>query len=228
MGRRRDFRRQSSRTASAAAACSYPPWSLFSLLSVFSGMATGLVGLLLIRALMGVAEGAVAPTGVAVAVEASHPKRRGMNNGIFQCSISLWAWPSRPSWRPSCSRSPTGATCFMIVGVPGLIVAVVMWFIVREPAPAPVAQLRRPRLHARSFWSMFKHRNMPLAMVSLLCAMTGVFVLSAMMPSYLVDYLKLQSTHMGFVASAIGVGRLSRPVRRADDFGFHRPADWRR
>jgi len=39
-----------------------------------------------------------------------------------------------------------------------------------------------------------------------LCAMTGVFVLSAVMPNYLVDYLKLTGPQMGFVTSAIGFG----------------------
>ena len=53
-----------------------PAVVLFSLLSVFSGMATGLISLLFMRAIMGVAEGAVAPTGVAAAVEASHPARQ--------------------------------------------------------------------------------------------------------------------------------------------------------
>jgi MFS family permease len=53
---------------------------------------------------------------------------------------------------------------------------------------------------------IFKHRNVPLSMVSLLCAMTGVFVLSAVMPNYLVDYLKLTGPQMGFVTSAIGFG----------------------
>ena len=67
-----------------------PAVVIFSLLSVFSGMAGALMSLVLIRALMGVSEGAVASTGVAVTVEASHPKRRGMNNGFFQCSISFF------------------------------------------------------------------------------------------------------------------------------------------
>src|SRR5215831_12753145 len=44
-----------------------PAVVMFSLLSVLSGMATGLLSLLVIRAVMGVSEGAVAPTGVAVA-----------------------------------------------------------------------------------------------------------------------------------------------------------------
>ena len=36
--------------------------------------------------------------------------------------------------------------------------------------------------------------------------MTGVFVLSAMLPNYLVDYLHLTAGQMGFVTSAIGFG----------------------
>src|SRR5690242_11874135 len=43
-----------------------PSVVLFSLFSVFSGMAGGFVALLLIRGLMGISEGAVASTGVAV------------------------------------------------------------------------------------------------------------------------------------------------------------------
>jgi predicted MFS family arabinose efflux permease len=180
-----------------------PAVVLFSLLSVFSGIATGLVSLLLIRALMGVAEGAVAPTGVAVAVECSHPKRRGMNNGIFQCSISLCGLAIAPIVATQLLEVTTWRNVFFIVGVPGLIVAAFMWFIVRDPAKTAAASAAAPRA---SFWSMFRHRNVPLSMVALLCAMTGVFVLSAMMPSYLQNYLKLPNTHMGFVAAAIGLG----------------------
>ena len=88
-----------------------PAVVMFSLMSVFSGMVGGLVGLLLVRAIMGLAEGPVASIGVAVAVEASHPKRRGMNNGIFQCMISLMGTPSARSSPRSCCWSPTGARC---------------------------------------------------------------------------------------------------------------------
>src|SRR5690606_36749983 len=61
-----------------------PAVIIFSLMSALSGVAGGLVGLLFIRMIMGAAEGPVASTGVAVAVEASHPKRRGLNNGRAQ------------------------------------------------------------------------------------------------------------------------------------------------
>ncbi len=49
-------------------------------------------------------------------------------------------------------------------------------------------------------------RNVVLAMLALLCGMTGVFVLGAMMPNYLLDYLHLTAQKMGFVMSAIGFG----------------------
>ena len=181
-----------------------PAVVLFSLLSALSGVATGLLSLLIIRAVMGLAEGPVASTGVAVAVEASHPKRRGLNNGVFQCMISLFGLALGPLIATQLLAVTSWRNVFMIVGIPGLIVAVAMWFIVREPAkvittggtPAP-----RP-----SFGDLFAHRNVPLAMVTLMCAMTGIFVQAAMMPNYLTDYLKLSTADMGYVTSAIGFG----------------------
>lgn len=176
----------------------------FSLLSALSGMATGLLSLLIIRAVMGIAEGPVASTGVAVAVEASHPKRRGLNNGVFQCMISLFGLALGPLIATQLLQVTGWRNVFMIVGIPGLIVAAVMFFIVREPAAlktAGGAPVRRP-----SFGELFAHRNVPLAMLTLMCAMTGIFVQAAMMPNYLQDYLKLSTADMGFVTSAIGFG----------------------
>jgi len=176
----------------------------FSLLSALSGMATGLLSLLIIRAVMGIAEGPVASTGVAVAVEASHPKRRGLNNGVFQCMISLFGLALGPLIATQLLQVTGWRNVFMIVGIPGLIVAVGMYFIVREPATLKTAGgTPAPRA---SIGELFAHRNVPLAMVTLMCAMTGIFVQAAMMPNYLTDYLKLSTADMGFVTSAIGFG----------------------
>jgi predicted MFS family arabinose efflux permease len=182
-----------------------PAVVLFSVLSVLSGFATGLASLLVIRAVMGLAEGPVASTGVAVAVEASHPRRRGMNNGFFQCTIALFGIGLAPILATQLLKVTSWRAVFWIVGTPGLIVAIIMAFIIREPSSIarsdPGAAPQRAPLG-----SMFKHRNVPLSMVGLLCAMTGVFVLSAVMPNYLIDYLKLTQPQMGFVTSAIGFG----------------------
>ena len=83
---------------------------------------------------MGVAEGPVASTGVAVAVEASKPARRGMNNGIFQCMISLFGLALGPIIATRLLNSYSWHSVFMLVGIPGLIMAILMWIVVREPS----------------------------------------------------------------------------------------------
>ncbi len=180
-----------------------PAVIVFSLMSAFSGMVGGLVSLLLIRAIMGLAEGPVASTGVAVAVEASHPKRRGMNNGIFQCMISLFGNAIGPILATQMLLVVDWRTVFMLVGIPGLIMAAAMFWIVREPVQHVVGGAPAPRA---SFTDLFKHRNVPLAMLTLMCAMGGIFVMGAMMPNYLTDYLGLSIQEMGMVTSAIGFG----------------------
>jgi len=181
-----------------------PSVIIFSLMSAFSGMAGGLVALLVVRAIMGVAEGPVASTGVAVAVEASHPKRRGMNNGIFQCMISFFGMGVGPLIATQLLEITDWRNVFLIAGIPGLLIATAMWFIVREPpVQKTVTGERAPR---PSIPDLFKNRNVPVAMLTLMCAMGGIFVLGAMMPNYLTDFLGLSMTEMGFVASAIGFG----------------------
>jgi predicted MFS family arabinose efflux permease len=95
---------------------------------------------------------------------------------------------------------------FMLVGIPGLIMAAVMFFLVREPASSPAGANPEAAVARPGFADLFRHRNVPLAMLTLMCAMGGVFVMGAMMPSYLIDYLKLTPLQMGGVASAIGFG----------------------
>jgi len=180
-----------------------PAVIVFSLMSALSGMAAGLVSLLVIRAVMGLAEGPVASTGVAVAVEASHPRRRGMNNGIFQCMISLMGNAIGPIIATQLLLVTSWRTVFMLVGIPGLIMAAVMFVLVREPAHDTPDGNRVARPGIRD---LFSHRNVPLAMLTLMCAMGGIFVMGAMMPNYLTDYLHLTVQQMGFVTSAIGFG----------------------
>jgi MFS family permease len=187
---------------------------LFSLLSWLSGVAAGLVSLLVIRSVMGLAEGAVASTGVAVCTEASYPPRRGINQGIFQCVFALLGSALAPIIATQMLTFTSWRNVFLIAGVPGLIVAILVAITIREPVTIGKAKadgVQRARLK-----DSFKHRNVPLGMIGLPCAMAGVFVMGAMMPTYLVDYLKLSNTQMGFVSSAIGfggfVGQFSLPA----------------
>ncbi|WP_250520099.1 MULTISPECIES: MFS transporter [unclassified Caballeronia] len=174
----------------------------FSLLSGISGVAGGLASLLAVRSLMGVAEGSFCPTSFAATADASHPKRRGFNLGLQQSGFALFGLALSPIIATQLLNVVSWRWVFALVSIPGLILGVLMFFVIREPASAPAQQQA-----AKGNWrDVLKSRNIPVAMVALFCAMTGVFVLGAMLPLYLTDYLALDTQRMGIVVSAIGFG----------------------
>ncbi len=62
---------------------------LFSSLVAMSGLATGLTSLIVIRALMGFAEGGFVPASIVGTIDASKPSRIGLTVGIQQMAASL-------------------------------------------------------------------------------------------------------------------------------------------
>ena len=184
-----------------------PAILVFSLMSAFSGLAGSVVALVFVRVIMGVAEGPVASIGVAVAVEASKPSRRGMNNGVFQCMVSLFGLALGPVIATRLLDNHTWHAVFMMVGVPGVVMAILMWIVVREPVKR--AQTGHGTGSA-PFLSLFAHRNAKIAPLTLICAMGGIFVIAAMLTAYLTAPvgagLGLDPITAGNVFSAVGVG----------------------
>jgi len=181
-----------------------PALLVFSLASAFSGLAGGFTSLLLIRGLMGVAEGAFCPVSFAATAEASKPARIGFNQGLQQSMFALFGLGLGPILATWLLGFTSWRGAFAIVGLPGIILTVLLWIVIREPAKgnAPVAA-KATRASTRE---VLKVRNIRLAMVGLLCAMCGIFVLSANTPIYLSEYLKLAPMEVGLVTSAIGFG----------------------
>lgn len=187
-----------------------PAILIFSLMSAFSGLAGSITALVIVRVIMGLAEGPVASTGVAVAVEASKPERRGLNNGIFQCMISLFGLALAPLIASRLLNHFDWSVVFMLVGAPGVIVAIVMWFVIREPLKQQYGSKAEERAATPPFMSMFAHRNAKVAPLTLVCAMGGIFVIAAMLMGYLTAPLGaglgLDPVTAGNVFSAVGVG----------------------
>jgi MFS family permease len=181
-----------------------PAIILFSLLSGFSGFAGGFMSLAIIRAVMGLSEGSFCPTSFAATADASLPKRRGLNQGLQQSTFALFGLGFAPIIATQLLQVvPSWRYVFVVVAVPGLILAAFMTLVLRDP-PHIANKTERPGGHA---WSkIFHSRNIVVAMFALFSAMCGVFVLSAMTPNYLVDYLHLTTSQMGFVTSALGFG----------------------
>jgi MFS family permease len=187
-----------------------PALVLFSCLSGMTGMVIGLTSLLLVRGLMGTAEGAYLPTSVAAVAEASHPLRRGRNQGIMLGMFPLFGFGLGPILATQLLEVvPSWREVFMIVAIPGLITAVILYRILREPEHLR-DRVRQPKgispNNGQKWNLVFGNRNVLLASLSLICAMSCIFVLGALVPSYLTDSRNFSITTMGLVMSAMGWG----------------------
>lgn len=189
---------------------------LFSLMGGITGLASSMTFFVLVRTLLGVMEGAYTPTSFAAVAVASKPSRRGLNQGLQQCGVSLLGLALAPiiatqmlnagiSWR----------WIFIIIAAPGLIIALLLIKVLREPKDTQGAaalgviedktQLSFGELLV-SYLAPLKSYNIIVCMIALLGAMCGLFTLAAMVPVYLQLYLKLDLASMGIVTSAIGFG----------------------
>jgi predicted MFS family arabinose efflux permease len=180
-----------------------PSLLAFSLMAGFSGAISGVGLLLALRAIMGATEGAYLSSSVAAAGEASAAGRRGLNQGLMLSAFPLFGMALAPIIATRLlTVVPSWRWVFFIVAIPGLVLALFMWRVIREPQHLAVRSARE-----QVKWSdILRSRNVVLAMLSLVCAMSGVFVLASMVPSYLQDYLKLTGREMGLVMSGLGFG----------------------
>lgn len=183
-----------------------PAVLLFSLLAGLSGLANGVAALLLIRAVMGVSEGAFTPTAIAATAESSHPRRRGLNIGIQQAFFPILGLGLAPVLATQLLLVlPSWRWVFVVVSLPGFILAWFMYRRLQETRVAPVANEGEGQAQGR-WLDALRYRNVALNILGMFCMLTSLFVLSVMMPNYLTDYLHLSLQQMGFVMSAIGLG----------------------
>lgn len=180
-----------------------PAMVLFSLLVATSGLATGMLSLLLIRGLMGLAEGAYVPASIVATIEASKPSRMGLNIGIQQMAAPLVGLGLGPVIAIGLLQFlPSWHWVFGVVAIPGLVIAAVMARTLRNDTPA-VTAVDRPATRWRE---VLAHRAVIVNTLGMFCYLTCLITLSAFMPNYLTDHLKLSLAQMGLVLTGLGVG----------------------
>ncbi len=183
-----------------------PAVIVFSLLAGFSGLATGLISLMLIRAMIGAAEGAYTPASIVATLEASKPSRHGLNLGIQQAAMPLFGLALAPILVTQLLHVVAWHWVFALVMIPGLIVGFLLHKVLRNTAPITTAEYTISHDTTCHWGDVFKSRNVPLNILGMMCWLTVLVVLGAFLPNYLLDYLGLNLEQMGYVLSAIGFG----------------------
>lgn len=184
----------------------------FSLSAMLGGLVGSLGALALTRVLMGLSEGPVFPFAQSILVQESSPHRRALNNaltqtfggmlvGAFIAPILLGYLADSYGWRAS----------FIIVGAPGVVLAALIWLLVRNrPATAPgIGQdaAFAPQAGAR--------RNVAVCILIGIGMVTWLILQSTFLPIYLMNVRGYEVIPMTRIMAMSGLGGILGAVALA-------------
>ncbi|MCX7677351.1 MAG: MFS transporter [Alteraurantiacibacter sp.] len=169
---------------------------IFSFASVMSGLAWSFGSLLASRIVMGAAEGPFLPICLAIMVAASADHRKGLNAAVVQNVFgSIIGTALAPIVLIAIAETYDWRMAFYLSGIPGLVLAVLIWRFISEPEPSPhpdaVAAVQRPSLGALLAREVCEVRSLMATRNIALCALVSIFAVgtvvvgSIFMPLYL-------------------------------------------
>jgi ACS family hexuronate transporter-like MFS transporter len=176
----------------------------FSACSFATGLAGSFLVMLGARLLMGAAEGGIMPISQSLIASEVAPRHRGLAMGVtqnfgsnllgsFVAPVLLVAFARTFGWRHA----------FFLAGIPGIVSALLMWRLVREPS-APGSEDGG----GEGRWTLrqaLAERNV------LICALLGVLLVSYLvicwvfMPLYLTQVRHYDTQTMGWLMGTLGI-----------------------
>lgn len=182
---------------------------IFSLLSWLSGLARTFDELLIIRALMGVAEGPCWTVINAINEEMSAPSRRGRNVGIVVSAAALIGLFAAPILTTQVAAHLGWRWGFFVAGAPGLLMALLIWKFVREPQRGNHSAGEHTAVgseSAASLTSILKIPNVWLCCMGAAGFMGWLFLQNVFAPLYITGPVHQSGTTAGFLLGAAGLG----------------------
>ena len=200
---------------------SFMAWCLVAAATAAAGAFWELVAL---RLLLGVAESAVFPAGLAWLAKHVDERQRGLAAGIFV---------SGTKWGPAIA-SPLATwlilgygwrTMFFLLGIGGLV-WVIPWILLAGPDQPGKPQPDRSRNTAEPFGALFKTRAMWATLIGTFCYNYFLFFSLTWMPAYLVESrnLSLSSMSIYTMFSFAGTGTVAILAGAAADWMIRRGA----
>lgn len=177
---------------------------LFSLCSVISGLATSFLMLLAARIVMGASEGPLMPISQSFAAAESSPERRGLNMGFVQnfgsnlfgsfvAPLVIVALANAFGWRIS----------FFMAAAPGLLSALLLWMLVREPKiERQEVEANRDRM---SISQMLQYRNIWVCMAISVFMVAWIVLGWTFLPLFYTQERLFSTQVMSYLMSVLGL-----------------------
>ncbi len=178
----------------------------FSLLSWLSGITHNFHQLLLVRGLLGIAEGPAWSIMSALIEESSPPSRRGRNIGIVVSAAAIVGLAVSPVLTTQVAARAGWRWAFFVSGVPGFILGVILWKLVKEPERQRVSGGHDHPVRVGDFLSVLRYRNMWLCCAGAAGFLTWLFLHNIFAPLYITEVAHQSPTTAGFLMGASGLG----------------------
>ncbi|MBO9601801.1 MAG: MFS transporter [Novosphingobium sp.] len=186
----------------------------FSACSFLTGLAASFAMLIGARIIMGIAEGGVMPISHAMVASEVSPKYRGLAQGIaqnfgsnffgsFVAPVVLVALAEHYGWR----------SAFYIAGIPGIVSAALIWFLLKEPEkvaePAPAAPKKSTGQavgdYIKAVGEALKIRNVFICVAMGIVLVAYLVITWAFMPLYLTQVRGYSQTDASWLMSVLGI-----------------------
>ena len=186
---------------------------IFSVASMLSGWVTSFTMLLLTRLLMGFAEGGVMPISQALIAAEIDPARRGLAMGIAQnFGANLLSNFLGPIVVVNFGVAFGWRSAFYLAALPGVVAAVLMLWLLREPTRAeaggefvPGRLVRASGGAGRFGAAAWAHRNVLLCVGMSISLVAFIVVFAIFMPLYLVNVRGMSKPDMAWLISMFGL-----------------------
>ena len=183
-----------------------PAIFLFSALSWISGMVHSFTQLLLVRALLGAAEGPCWAVITAIIEESSPPSRRGRNVGMVVSAAALVGLSAAPVLSTQVASRFGWRWAFFVAGIPGIVMGLLLWKFVKEPEKGAGDSAHHGHARISDYVSILRFRNMWLSCLGSAGFMCWLFLLNVFAPLYITEVVHDAPTTAGFLLGASGLG----------------------
>lgn len=187
-----------------------PAIFLFSIVSWITGVVSSLIQMLVARAVVGAAGGPIYTVSLATMAEESTPTRRGFNMSAMSFLGPILGFALGPIIAAQLSGSIGWRWSFVIVGIPGILIGLVLWKFLREPASVVQRQMASAKGQAQpqkvKYLDVLRYRNVWLASIFMVLALNYLIVFATFGMLYLTNVYKMTMMDAGMAISGLGVG----------------------
>lgn len=184
-----------------------PATIFFSLMSWFSGITYSFLQMFLARGVMGIGLGGVLPTSIATVALESTPTRRGLNFGLQQALSPLVSIGIGAILVTQLIKIMSWRMVFFVVGIPGLVISLILYFYMREPKLVSFGIKDNPSQGAAGrpgFFTPLKYRNVIISSIVSFFMMCCLFVFATFSILYLTKEIHLSISDAGIIISLLG------------------------